>query len=60
MLQHLAGIAIEKGCGRFEWSVLDWNEPAIVFYKALGAKPQSEWVRYRLEGDEIYALAVSA
>lgn len=60
MLQHLAGMAIEKGCGRFEWSVLDWNEPAIVFYKALGAKPQSEWVRYRLEGDEIRALAVSA
>ncbi|HEV3429852.1 MAG TPA: GNAT family N-acetyltransferase [Paraburkholderia sp.] len=59
LLQHLAGIALEKGCGRFEWSVLDWNEPAIAFYQSLGAKPQSEWVRYRIEGDAIRTLALS-
>jgi GNAT superfamily N-acetyltransferase len=59
LLQHLARIALEKGCGRFEWSVLDWNEPAIAFYESLGAKPQSEWVRYRVEGDLIRTLALS-
>ncbi|WP_321786734.1 GNAT family N-acetyltransferase [Paraburkholderia sp. J94] len=60
LLQHLAGIAVEKGCGRFEWSVLDWNTPAIEFYQSLGAKPQDEWIRYRLEGEAIRTLAVSA
>lgn len=49
LLLHLAGIARERGCGRMEWSVLDWNTPAIDFYKALGAKPQSEWTVYRLD-----------
>ncbi|OLL31825.1 GNAT family N-acetyltransferase [Burkholderia sp. SRS-W-2-2016] len=57
MLRHLAQIACETGCGRFEWSVLDWNEPAIGFYKAIGANPQSEWVRYRLAGDALTAFA---
>ncbi len=57
LLRHLAGIAAEAGCGRFEWSVLDWNTPAIGFYRSLGAKPQSEWVRYRVEGAAIRALA---
>lgn len=60
LLQHLAGIAVESGCGRFEWSVLDWNEPAIGFYKSIGAEPQSEWVRYRMEGDAIRAFAESS
>ncbi|WP_322032888.1 GNAT family N-acetyltransferase [Paraburkholderia sp. J76] len=59
LLQHLAGIALENGCGRFEWSVLDWNEPAIAFYQSLGAKPQEEWIRYRVEGDAIRTLALS-
>jgi ribosomal protein S18 acetylase RimI-like enzyme len=59
MLRHLAQIACETGCGRFEWSVLDWNEPAIGFYKSIGANPQSEWVRYRLSGDALKAFAES-
>ncbi|RAR68118.1 acetyltransferase (GNAT) family protein [Paraburkholderia unamae] len=60
LLQHLAAIAVETGCGRFEWSVLDWNEPAIGFYRSIGAKPQSEWIRYRMEGDAIRVFADSA
>lgn len=59
LLQHLAGIALKNGCGRFEWSVLDWNERAIAFYQSLGAKPQDEWIRYRIEGDAIRTLALS-
>lgn len=50
LLKHLAGIAIQHGCGRVEWNVLDWNEPAIKFYQAIGAQPQNEWVGYRLAG----------
>lgn len=50
MLRHLAQLAVEQGCGRFEWSVLDWNQPAIDFYLSIGAKPQAEWVRYRMDG----------
>ncbi|MFM0659791.1 GNAT family N-acetyltransferase [Paraburkholderia sediminicola] len=57
MLRHLAQIACETGCGRFEWSVLDWNEPAIGFYESIGASAQSEWVRYRLAGDALTAFA---
>ncbi|WP_102946099.1 GNAT family N-acetyltransferase [Stenotrophomonas sp. VV52] len=57
LLQHIARIAVAEGCGRFEWSVLDWNEPAIKFYEAAGAKPQSEWTVYRLEGDALKAFA---
>lgn len=57
LLQYLAGVAMDNGCGRFEWSVLDWNAPAIAFYQSIGAKPQDEWVRYRLEGDAIRTLA---
>lgn len=49
LLLHLAGIARERGCGRMEWSVLDWNTPAIEFYKALGAKPMDEWTVFRLD-----------
>lgn len=48
LLLHLAKVAVEQGCGRFEWSVLDWNTPAIEFYESLGAKPQDEWTVYRL------------
>ena len=57
LLQHLARIAVAEGCGRFEWSVLDWNQPAIDFYESMGAKPQSEWIGYRLTGDALAALA---
>ncbi len=57
LLSHLAGIAVEKGCGRFEWNVLDWNQPAIDFYESLGAKPQSEWIGYRLTGEALSKLA---
>ncbi|MQX52670.1 GNAT family N-acetyltransferase [Alcanivorax sediminis] len=60
MLAQLAAIAVEQNCGRFEWSVLDWNTPAIEFYESLGARPQSEWVRYRLEGEALNALAGTA
>ncbi len=57
LLTHLAGIAVAKGCGRFEWSVLDWNESAIKFYESLGAKPQEEWIVYRLTGKSLKDLA---
>lgn len=57
LLQHLAAIAVDRGCGRFEWSVLDWNTPSIQFYESLGAKPQSEWIRYRMTGQALQALA---
>lgn len=57
LLQHLAAIAVDKDCGRFEWSVLDWNAPSIAFYDSLGAKPQSEWIRYRMTGQALEDLA---
>jgi GNAT superfamily N-acetyltransferase len=57
LLQHLARIAVSRGCGRFEWSVLDWNEPAIQFYESLGARPQDEWTTYRLTGAALHTLA---
>ncbi len=59
ILKHLAQIAVKKNCGRFEWSVLDWNEPAIQFYQSLGAKPQNEWVSYRLTGQALLDFAGS-
>jgi len=58
LLRHLAKIAHDSGCGRFEWSVLDWNEPAIEFYKSIGAEPQDEWVRYRMEGQTLKDFAL--
>ncbi len=57
LLQRLARIAVEEGCGRLEWSVLDWNQPAIDFYLSLGAVPQSEWTRYRLSGAALQEVA---
>lgn len=60
LLARLAALAVDRDCGRFEWSVLDWNTPAIDFYESLGARPQSEWLRYRLEGDALRALANTA
>ena len=57
LLRHLAKIAVSKQCGRFEWSVLDWNEPAINFYQSIGAKPQNEWIGYRLTGQALESFA---
>ncbi len=57
LLKHIAALAKERNCGRFEWSVLDWNEPSIKFYKNLGAKPMDEWTMYRVTGDALTALA---
>ncbi len=57
LLVHLAGLAVSRGYGRFEWSVLDWNTPAIGFYEALGAKPMNEWTVMRVDGDALAALA---
>ena len=59
LLQHLARVAVAEGCGRFEWSVLDWNEPALQFYRSIGAWPMDEWVRYRLAGPALAAFAGS-
>jgi len=57
LLVHLAEIARERNCGRFEWAVLDWNEPAIEFYKRLGAVPMSEWTIFRVTGKALDRLA---
>ena len=59
LLVDLAKIARERGCGRMEWAVLDWNDPAIQFYRKLGAKPMDEWTVFRLTGDGIAKLAES-
>jgi GNAT superfamily N-acetyltransferase len=58
LLTHLARIAIERGCGRIEWAVLNWNEPAIRFYKGLGAKPINDWTIYRLTDDALRDAAL--
>lgn len=57
LLKHLAGLAVERGCARLEWSVLDWNQRAIGFYKSMGAAPMDEWTVYRVTGDSLLALA---
>lgn len=57
LLRHLAQLAVDKGCGRFEWSVLDWNQPAIEFYQAVGARPMEGWTVYRLDGERLAAFA---
>jgi GNAT superfamily N-acetyltransferase len=57
MLVELAKIARERGCGRFEWAVLDWNEPSIGFYKRLGAVPMDDWTIFRVSGDALERLA---
>ncbi len=56
LLKELARLAVERGCGRLEWSVLDWNRDAIGFYQRLGARPNSEWTVYRLTGEALNAL----
>jgi len=57
LLKKLAQIALERGCGRLEWSCLDWNQPSIDFYLSLDAKPMDEWTAYRLTGDTLHKLA---
>ena len=57
LLRRLAELAVERGCGRLEWAVLDWNEPAIGFYKKLGARPNDDWTVFRLAGDALAGLA---
>jgi GNAT superfamily N-acetyltransferase len=57
LLVALARVAVERGCGRLEWSVLDWNRDAIAFYERLGARPNSEWTVYRLTGQALRSLA---
>ena len=57
LLARLAQLARERGCGRVEWAVLDWNTPSIDFYKALGAAPMDDWTVFRLTGDALDALA---
>jgi GNAT superfamily N-acetyltransferase len=59
LLKELAKIAVARDCGRVEWSVLDWNKPAIDFYLAMGAKPQDEWTVYRLSGEALDLFASS-
>jgi GNAT superfamily N-acetyltransferase len=57
LLKRLAEIAVERGCGRMEWAVLEWNEPSIGFYKKLGARPNDDWTVYRLTGEALQILA---
>jgi GNAT superfamily N-acetyltransferase len=57
LLSHLAQRALHDGCARFEWAVLNWNEPSIAFYKALGAKAMTEWTSYRVDGEALERLA---
>lgn len=57
LLLHVARIATERGCGRFEWAVLDWNEPSIRFYQSLGAQPLDDWTIFRVTGPALQRLA---
>jgi GNAT superfamily N-acetyltransferase len=57
LLTHLAGLAVDRGCTRFEWAVLDWNAPAIAFYLSKGAEPMNEWRTYRVSGEALVKLA---
>ncbi len=60
LLAHLAGLAVERGCGRVEWAVLDWNTPSIGFYESLGARALTDWTTFRLTGDALTDLARTA
>lgn len=57
LMQHLARIAYDQGCGRFEWQCLDWNAPSIAFYRSLGAQSMDDWTTYRVSGEALAALA---
>lgn len=56
LLKKLAQIAVERGCGRLEWSCLDWNKPSIEFYLSLGAEPMEDWTTYRMAGDTLKSM----
>ncbi|MGC1459417.1 MAG: GNAT family N-acetyltransferase [Steroidobacteraceae bacterium] len=60
MLAWLARLALERGCGRFEWAVLDWNEPALKVYRGLGARAADDWILHRVTGDALVQLAAKA
>ncbi|MGF1472676.1 MAG: GNAT family N-acetyltransferase [Rubrobacteraceae bacterium] len=60
LLVHLARLSKDRGCGRLEWGVRDWNEPAIRFYKSLGADPMEGWTVYRVTGEALYGLAADS
>ncbi|MGK6320885.1 N-acetyltransferase family protein [Sphingomonas sp. DT-204] len=60
LLRHVAALAVERGCGRFEWAVLDWNEPAVRFYDAMGAESMDEWTVRRVSGEALLKLAERA
>lgn len=60
LLSYLAKLALDRGCPRFEWSCLDWNEPAIEFYRGLGAEALEEWTVYRLSGENLERLAAKS
>lgn len=57
LLQHVAKLAVERGCGRLEWCCLDWNEPSLRFYRSLGASSLDEWIDFRLQGDTLKKVA---
>ena len=57
LIKKLGSIAVERGCGRLEWSCLDWNTKSIEFYRSMGAKPMDEWTVYRVTGDALNELA---
>lgn len=59
LMRHLARLALERGCGRFEWSVLDWNTPSIDFYKRLGARLMDDWTVCRMDGESLRTLVTS-
>jgi len=60
LLKKMAQVALDKGCGRFEWSCLDWNKPSRDFYESIGAKSQDEWVGYRMSGQTLIDFAAEA
>lgn len=60
LLRHVARLAVARGCGRLEWSALDWNEPALAFYRGLGARRLAEWDLHRLDGAALTTFATSA
>ena len=60
LFAHVAGLAVERGCHRLEWSVLDWNAPSIAFYRRAGAQPLDDWTMFRLTGEPLKALAAAA
>jgi GNAT superfamily N-acetyltransferase len=60
LLRHLARVAVERGCGRMEWAVLNWNQRAIDFYRKMGARPMNEWTVFRLDGDSLLRACMDA